>query len=70
MMKLIMVVASWSKSCQKVEKLSKAKKPQRPEKSAKVIGLEEPSFLTFNTWLTFTVMISHNGETPTTVEKT
>ena len=47
----------WTRlSCQKVEELSKVEKPQRPEKSAKVIGLEEPSFLTSNTRLAFIKM--------------
>ena len=32
-MGLMMVVASRSKICQKVEKLSKVEKPQRPERS-------------------------------------
>ena len=39
MIGLMVVVANWSKSRQKVEK------------SAKAIGLEEPSFLTFDTRL-------------------
>ena len=53
-MGLIMVVASRSKICQKVGKLLKFEKPQRSKKSANVIGLEEPSFLTSDTRLTVT----------------
>ena len=51
MMGLMVVVASRSKSRQKVEELSEVEKPQRLEKSAKAIGLEEPSFLTSDTRL-------------------
>ena len=41
-----------------VKKSSKVEKPQKPEKS---IGLEEPSFLTFNTRLrSFTKMSSNH----------
>ena len=43
---IVVVMASRSKSRQKVEELSKVEKPQRLEKSAKAIGSEEPSFLT------------------------
>ena len=56
MMGLMVVVASQSKSCQKVEELLKVEKPQRSEKSAKAIDMEEPSFLTFDTRLSFTKM--------------
>ena len=42
----------------KVEKLAKVKKPQKPDKSAKVIGLGESSFLIFDTRLAFTKMSS------------
>ena len=45
------MVASQSKSYQKVKILSKVKKPQRLEKSAKAYSLEEPSFLTSDTRL-------------------
>ena len=46
--------SKWSKSCQKSKNRQKVKNPQRPEKSVKVIGLEEPSFLTSDTRLAFT----------------
>ena len=59
---------SWTcLSCQnvrKVKKLSKVEKLQKLEKSAKVIGLEELSFLTSDSRLAFTKMGSsrtHNG---------
>ena len=55
-MRLIVVMANWSKSCQKVEELSKVKKSQRPEKSAKVINSEKPSFLTSANRLVVTKM--------------
>ena len=48
-----------------VKKFSKAESFQRPEKSAKTIGLEEPSFLTSDTRLVLSKMESsrtHNGE--------
>ena len=48
---MVVVVASRSKSRQKVKELSKVEKPQRLEKSAKAIGLKEPSFLTSDTRL-------------------
>ena len=66
MMRLIVIVANWSKSCQKVEELSPVKKSQRPEKSKKAISLEESSFLTFNTRLAFTKMGSR--DTKLTIE--
>ena len=46
----MVVDSSKSKNCQK------SRKPQRPENFAKAIGLEEPSFLTFDTRLAFTKM--------------
>ena len=56
---------SWTRlSCQKVKESSKVKKPQKPDKSAKVIGSEEPSFLTSDIRLAFTKMGSnrtHDG---------
>ena len=58
-MRLMVVMASRSKSCQKSEE------PQKLDKSAKTIGLEEPSFLTSNYRLVFIRMSfnsTHNGE--------
>ena len=65
MIRLMVVVVNQSKSHQQVEESSEVEKPQKPEKSAKVIGLEEPSFLTSNIRLAFTKMGSsrtYNGE--------
>ena len=62
---LVVVVASWSKSCQKSKNLKGLKK------SAKVVGSEEPSFLTSDTGLIFTKMGSnrtHDGRLPAMVE--
>ena len=42
----------------KGQKVLKVEKPQRPEKFAKTIGLDEPSFLTSDTRLSFTKMSS------------
>ena len=45
---------SWTcLSRQKVEKLSKVEKPQKSKKSAKAVGLEEQTFLTSDTSLSF-----------------
>ena len=44
---------------------SKVEKPQRPEKSAKSIGSEEPSFLTFDTRLASTKMGSRHTKLTT-----
>ena len=48
---IVVVVASRSKSRQKVKESSKVEKPQRLEKSAKAIGSKKLSFLTSNTRL-------------------
>ena len=50
-----MMMASRSKSCQKVKESSKVEKSQRFKKSAKAINSEKASFLIFNTKLAFTL---------------